>query len=327
MPRFRVAEDERKYIALRTEMYLRIIQNVPPQVASEIMRNFGKLETLLHFEGVKQGLAVASVGLAGDLGEIDGLRQLHLLPPAEALARVYADADTPLAEAEKRWMAKLDQTEVVNEELPRIVRVKPGSPHEDLPWLSIAPVELPPMTLTEALAKYGPDLDVSAPVARRPSRDRVIGPQCEHCGTEDHPEHGCAGSAFGKRECADKYANDATLDVSDPLTALDELAASDDPLAAIAKVEMPDLPNDQIPVESPAGVERIRESISQLMGDGWKPESWDDLILKLHVAMRVDAFWLDIQLSSEVGRTMLSQLNLHLHPGAAVQFAADFRTT
>lgn len=283
MPRFRVAEDEKVYLALRTEMYLRVAKMVPAHVASEILRNFGKLEALLHFEGFKQGLAVAELAAAGELtGAVDGLRQISLMNPAMAHAAIYGDADTPLASAEDRWMEKLLAVGDV------------GALRAGRPWLSTTPVELPPLTLADAVTKYGPDLSVSSPTA-----PVAAAPEPSMAPTRDP--------------------------ITSPAEALDALIG-DDPIGALAAIEMPpDLPPEEIPQESPEFIEWIREALQKSMADGWKPENWTDLILRLHTQMAVDAFWLDIQLSTDVGRAMLAQSGLpHVHPGASVMFDRDF---
>jgi hypothetical protein len=51
-------------------------------------------------------------------------------------------------------------------------------------------------------------------------------PDCPECGGEDHPEHGCPGSAFGKRECWDRIDREA-----------DAARGAADRLAAAPRVE------------------------------------------------------------------------------------------
>ena len=285
MPRFRVTEDERLYLALRTEMYLRIVQHVPAQAVTEILRNFGKLEALVHFEGVKQGLAVATLAEAGDFAGIEALKGVNGLLPAEALAKIYGESDTPLAAAEKKWIDAL-----VERDTPFSDSLQVSS------WMSTKPVELPPMTIKEAIAKYGPDLGVEP---AQPSS---------------------ASAALVAAFAGAPNAPVAPIDISDPLAAMKQLEQSDDPLAAIRDTQVAD---QDLPVESPADIERVRERLTKLLSDegGWRPIDWSDLILKLHVEMQIDAFWLDIQLSTDVGRAMLAQVGLpNVHPGAAVMF-------
>jgi len=90
--RFRVGEDERRYGALRIEAYLRLLP-LPAATVSEILRNWSKIEAILFWEGVKQGLAI------GTLRAMDGRapheQLLHGASTAVAAhAAVYGEADT-----------------------------------------------------------------------------------------------------------------------------------------------------------------------------------------------------------------------------------------
>lgn len=57
-------------------------------------------------------------------------------------------------------------------------------------------------------------------------------------------------------------------------------------------------------------LDRVR---SELMGA--KFESWDEMIMSLHIKMHVDAASLDMQLLSPEGQTVLSQCNIEVRPG------------
>lgn len=69
--------------------------------------------------------------------------------------------------------------------------------------------------------------------------------------------------------------------------------------------------NEQGAQEEPQMIERMRDALQQMPEP---PRSWEDLILKLHLAMHVDAGYLDLQLGTQMGRTMLTQVGLHLTP-------------
>lgn len=49
-----------------------------------------------------------------------------------------------------------------------------------------------------------------------------------------------------------------------------------------------------------------------------KQASWQDMILHVHRVTGVDAGFLDIQLSSPMGMTVLAQCGIHINPGAGI---------
>lgn len=123
MIRFRLIEDERRYLLLRAELYLRLSQSgVDAAVLSDVLRNLGKIESFAYAEGIRQG----AVAHAGSDEQTVGFSALDLHHA------VYGHADTPLREIEKkRWGS--DATAGVFEELP---------------------LEFAPLTLTEAKRLY-----------------------------------------------------------------------------------------------------------------------------------------------------------------------------
>lgn len=132
---FRLEEDERRYFALRSELYIRLARSgVHAQTVHDILRNFGKLEDMMFFEGVRQGMAAACLASPEQTGQ-------------EALAvhlALYGNASTPLARVENS-MAVCE-------------------PHA---WLSHEPLKFAPLTIAEAIEQYGDDLAVAAPAAQR----------------------------------------------------------------------------------------------------------------------------------------------------------------
>lgn len=74
--------------------------------------------------------------------------------------------------------------------------------------------------------------------------------------------------------------------------------------------------------ESPAFLDHVRDRIQALQKSGATFESYQDLILKLHVHMATDAAFLDLQLATDMGRAVLDQCGLYnLHPGAAIDMS------
>lgn len=72
------------------------------------------------------------------------------------------------------------------------------------------------------------------------------------------------------------------------------------------------------PVQTqPALLDRIREQLLQLASQGYRPGSWDEMIMRLHLLLQVDAGVIDIMLGSPPGRTILDQTGCgDLRPGA-----------
>ncbi len=134
MIRFRLREDDARYNAILTEMYLRIATSgAPPATVSEILRSFARLETMAFGEGLRQG-AIAAVAAVRKAEDISGstLLELH--------HRTYGEAHAPLARAESDLGLPLLQTET--------------------------PIVFAPETLAEALAAGLLDPPVAGPRAR-----------------------------------------------------------------------------------------------------------------------------------------------------------------
>ena len=74
----------------------------------------------------------------------------------------------------------------------------------------------------------------------------------------------------------------------------------------------PDEPDydKEIQPESPEFLDIARDAIQVMKRGGWDPKTWQELILGLHRHMGVDAGYLDIQLTTHVGRTVLDQCGL-----------------
>lgn len=69
--------------------------------------------------------------------------------------------------------------------------------------------------------------------------------------------------------------------------------------------------------EHPAMLDRTRDVLIELKKQGFAPKDWSELLMKLHLAMQVDAGFLDLQLSTPMGMTVLAQAGYtDLHPGA-----------
>lgn len=286
---FRSEADERRYLALRNEMVLRLMQ-CPIGLAHEILRNIGKLEAFVHAEGVRQGTVATLLTLADSSGDT----------PLGVHARVYAGASTPLVRAERGF-----------------VEERGGNADELLanPIFDASPTKFAPTTLTEAIAEYGPMLvpaGASPVAAQRPPAMPL----------PSVPEMSIAEGALTDEQV------DAILGESGPSELIDHdqvLRAIEN--GDIEQAEalmsgrgpMPFAAPEQgdVPVESPDALDRIRDQLHALLRDGeWKPQSWGEVVYQLHLTMGWDASFLDLQLSGPMGMTVLAQAGLlNIRPG------------
>lgn len=142
---FRLEVDERRYFALRSELYIRLARSgLPAQVVHDILRNFGRCEDMLFFEGVRQGMAAALLA--------DPERG-HLRQPALAVhSDLYGIAATPLVRVEDVAVHAARDTSGTRD------------PYPEHPWLAKEPLKFAPLTITEAIEMYGEDLAVRVPV-------------------------------------------------------------------------------------------------------------------------------------------------------------------
>lgn len=125
MLKFRTVEDEKRYMALVTEVYLRLgSSGIPPMVVSEILRNLAKIETFAFTEGVRQGVIAGVLRL-----EETSAQNMHFA--------VYGRAETPLSRCEEQWK-------------------------NNLQIFDVAPMRFAPLTLHEAMEMYGPGLEPAA---------------------------------------------------------------------------------------------------------------------------------------------------------------------
>jgi len=138
--RFRNTEDEKKCVALRSEMLVAIASRLPPTLATAVMRDLGKLETLVFWEGVRQGLACAALNKGAEMMTEWGMPDLESMRAPAVLATVYGSADTPLVDIERHHIDRLGQ----------------GPEREDMlrhMWLDERPMAFAPSTYAEFMGE------------------------------------------------------------------------------------------------------------------------------------------------------------------------------
>lgn len=283
MIRFRNEEDERRYTILRTEIFARLAAaGLSGEVLAMAMRNLGKVEMMIYLDALRQGLAMGAIAASAD--EKGALVEPRALKAWQLHATIYGSSDSPLRETELEWLRKLDIDET----------------WLATSWLDDKPLRFAPMTLTEWLgeqAPVAPVYKIDAPYAPTPIVRRAEPP-------ETMP---------------------APPEAADPLdAALAEIIDSDeDPVAILQRHRVmpePDAESESTGgPESPEFCDRVRDAIQTLQKGGWKPGGWVELIRGLHLHMHVDAAYLDLQLSTHVGRTVLDQCGLFgIAPGTSV---------
>jgi len=273
--RFRHEDDEKRYLHLRTEVYLRVARGLPAPLVSEVMRNFGKLEQLLQLEGIRQGLAVAELSQLTTEVDAPGVRHLKAF---QAHAMMYGSQDTPLIDVEDEWIDKLS----LNDSDARRA------------WLDPNPMRYAPQTLSEWKDEQtGDGAAVQRFIDDNPLSDDVA--------VDMHPDD-----------------FEALLDDGD-----DDDDLSDVDLQSLFEGAPQVDPDDA--QERPGMLDNIRDQLLLMKSKGWEPKTWAQLIMDLHLALQTDAAMLDIQLSTQMGATVLAQAGIHISPGAGI-FLEEIRS-
>lgn len=288
MIRFRLVEDERRYIALRTELFLRLSQaGAPVAVVADVLRNLGKIESFAYAEGIRQGAVAAMVA-----SDSDGKAALDLHQD------LYGHADTPLREIEKKHGYK--GTLGVFEEMP---------------------LEFAPLTLGEAKKFYTEKqvaevakVDVAALLAAGEDIREALRRDREMLSADDE-SHTRFDAAFeaahddlppfpeDSDRRGDAAADDLFFDAVETITeAAETPRALDDPNEHLREVSSPDI------------LDRIRDELLAAKEGGTEFKTWEDLIMHLHLFFSIDAGSLDLQLSTHEGRTVLQQAGYFQFP-------------
>ena len=295
MIRFRFQEDERRFIRLHAELFEKLARTgLSEVVGSETLRNVSKIEQMAYMEGIRQGLAMAA--LARQMNEEEALPipdpygqkafQLHAL--------IYGSSDTPLRAIEKEWLDRLGL----------------DPEHFAKSWLDDKPMRFAPATLQEldgTVPPIAPMMSIRAPHKPMPVKpsapgmtDLMVTPE----GLDDYldklppPE-----SMHGAEVTVPEPWQKGEYEPDDP--------EADLPSAReIVSSHYKDASDEEVQPESPEFLDIVRDAIQTKKSAGWDPKTWQDIILDLHRHMGVDAGFLDIQLTTHVGRTVLDQCGL-----------------
>lgn len=287
MIRFRLVEDERRYIALRTELFLRLSQaNAPVAVVADVLRNLGKIESFAYSEGIRQGAVAATVAPA-----IKSALDLH--------HDVYGHADTPLREVEK----KLGNTGTfgIFEELPlEFAPLTLGEAKKFYAEKQAAEVGVLAVEVEELLAAGE---KVRTDLRRELKRDMAMDDEEVHARYDAAFEAAHEDTPFPSDEDRrdDGGVADLLFDALD-VEAEEKPRAADDPNEHLREVSSPDI------------LDRIRDELLAAKEGGAEFKTWEDLIMHLHLFFSIDAGSLDLQLSTHEGRTVLQQAGYFQFP-------------
>jgi len=294
--RFRFQEDERRFIRLHAELFEKLARaGLSEVVGSETLRNVSKIEQMAHMEGIRQGLAMAAI--ARQMNEEEALPipdpygqkafQLHAL--------IYGSSDTPLRAIEKEWLDKLGL----------------DPEHFAKSWLDDKPMRYAPATLQEldgTVPPIAPMMSIRAPHKPMPVKPSAPGMTDLMVTPEDIDDYLPPSEAMhGAEVTVPEPWQKGEYEPDDP-EPFDTGVASGYRPQSQAGTQCHDV--EEIRPESPEFLDIVRDAIQTKKSAGWDPKTWQDIILDLHRHMGVDAGFLDIQLTTHVGRTVLDQCGL-----------------
>lgn len=295
MIRFRFQEDERRFIRLHAEMFEKLARTGLSEVAgSDTLRNVSKIEQMAFMEGLRQGLAMTALAVEMVQAEMAAIPEPHAQKAFQLHALIYGSSDTPLRSVEKEWLSKLGL----------------DADHLAKSWLDDKPMRFAPATLQELDGTAPPVAPmISVKAAHKPApvakpfdpatspgmTDMMVTPESidQHLDRLPPPE-----AMHGAEVTVPEPWQKGEYEPDDPLDLVrDEILAEE----AAERASQP---------ESPEFLDIVRDAIQTMKNTGWDPKTWNDIILGLHRHMGVDAGFLDIQLTTHVGRTVLDQCGL-----------------
>lgn len=266
---FRHVDDEILFGRLKAQL-VESLRGAPTHMLANVLRVLGRIESVAFYEGVRQGVVAKAIEQEANATLI--LPSAVDDRPIALHARVYNGSFTPLAPAEERYIRDCvgDDAEALIEAL----QLRDGD-------LRATPLEMPPMTLAEALA---------APTGSFAAAE---------------PDPALLTTIFAK-EAADAAAHEAEFPLMDEPSS-PWLANGDH-----AVIEFSALRTDgaKMAAEQPSFIERCRDALQTRMGAGWGPAGWADVVFAVRDDLKVDPFAIDLSLSTDVGKSMLRSIGL-----------------
>ena len=197
--------------------------------------------------------------------------------PIAQHARLYNGGFTPLVDAEKAYVSRF----LVDHDFD-------DAWIDD--WLKAEPMLVPPMTLSEALA--------------RPEQAFGLAPM----------QQGARSAAQEKAPVPDQDGAFAGMEVLASLVADESQQLADIMRQATANGLMDfsvvETDGSAFAAEQPAFIEQCRDSLQGRMGTGWKADSWKDVVFAVRDDLKADPYMIDLSLSTDVGKNMLRSIGL-----------------
>jgi hypothetical protein len=233
------------------------------------LRVLGRIESMAFYEGVRQGSVARAI-------EDKINPELDRRPIAQH-ARLYNGGFTPLVEAEKAYVSRF----LVDQDFD-------DAWIDD--WLKAEPMLVPPMTLSEALA--------------RPEQAFGLAPM----------QQGARSAAQEKAPVPDQDGAFAGMEVLASLVADENQQLADIMRQSTANGLMDfsvvETDGSAFAAEQPAFIEQCRDSLQGRMGTGWKADSWKDVVFAVRDDLKADPYMIDLSLSTDVGKNMLRSIGL-----------------
>lgn len=259
---FRHVDDEILFGRLKAQL-IESMRGVPTHVLTNVLRVLGRIESVAFYEGVRQGVVARTIESVVEAGIYDGR-------PIALHAGVYNGAFTPLAPAEERYIREYLGDDA--EQTIVLIGLRDGE-------LRAEPLEMPPMTLAEALASPTSSLAAPAP----PIAPAIAG-DMPH--VDDLLPPWLAGLV----------GNDAMDGNAE--TIVHEVIRTDGSSTTSSFAEQPSF------------IEQCRDVLQTRMGTGWTPADWAAIVFAIRDDLRADPFAIDLNLSSDMGKAMLRSIGL-----------------
>lgn len=297
---FRHADDEMLFGHLKAQLF-QSLQGAPTHMLTNVLRVLGRIESVAFYEGVRQGVVARAIE-----------DEIHVntqnARPIALHAGVYSGSFTPLVAAEEHYIR--DRVGSEAEDVVARLQLRDGK-------LAAEPLEMPPMTLAEALA------------SPRSSFSRMAAPAMP----ESAHDSASIATAFATEDAAARAALPTPTTESPPATE-DDFAdiiaacsnefftgdsqlieepsspqlANDDPTNRVSELLRTD--GSKHVTEQPVFIERCRDVLQDRMATGWSATNWGDVVFTVRDELKADPYSIDMQLSTPIGKAMLRSIGL-----------------